>query len=313
MSKRSNSTDPLERLIRQARRAKAYYAPAIDPAASARARVEATDFVRDHLEELRADAAGRIVDPETPGLTDEQLPVWTYWDGPESEAPPLVRACLAQLRRVYPDARILDAAAARELVPLPRLVEQRLANRPAHRSDLIRVSLLERHGGIWVDATAYVPGPLIEPVTEKLRAGALYLRWGGQQISNWFIAARRGNPLIALQRAALTAWWTERDDLPDYFLYHRLHEALVAQDHDARDVAKRMPRLSTIPSHLLQLAMLRPYDADMVRVILGASMLQKLSYKYDVDAVPPGSILGRLLAHGLHDADGPPSVEVGRA
>ncbi|GAA4369850.1 capsular polysaccharide synthesis protein [Agromyces bauzanensis] len=303
MSERA-TVEPLDRLMRQARRAKEFYAPTIDPAASARARIEAGDFVRDHHAELRADAAGRIVDPSTPGLADEPLPVWTYWEGPERDAPPLVRACLAQLRRVHPDARILDAAAARELVPLPRLVEGRLADRPAHRSDLIRVSLLERHGGIWVDATAYVPAPVTDPVAEKLRAGALYLRWGGQQISNWFIAARRGNPLIALQRAALTAWWTERDELPDYFLYHRLHEALVAEDDDARRVAKRMPRLSTIPSHLLQLAMLRPYDAELVRLILGAAMVQKLSYKYDTDAVPPESILARLLSHGLHDAAG---------
>src|SRR5690606_34981319 len=129
----SAAADPLERLLRQARRAKAFYAPTIDPAASARARIEAGDFVRDRLGELRADAAGSIVDPATPGLADEPLPVWTYWDGPERDAPPLVRACLAQLRRVHPDARILDGAAARELVPLPRLAERRLADRPAHR------------------------------------------------------------------------------------------------------------------------------------------------------------------------------------
>jgi hypothetical protein len=180
---------------------------------------------------------------------------------------------------------------------MPRVIARRLADRPAHRSDLIRVSLLERHGGIWVDATAYVPRRLTEPVTAKLRAGALYLRWGGQQISNWFIAARRGNPLIALQRAALEAWWGERDELPDYFLYHRIHEALIAEDPDARRVARAMPRVSTIPSHLLQLAMLRPYDPDEVQLILDAAMLQKLSYKYD--EIPPGSVLERLVGVGL--------------
>ena len=183
-------------------------------------------------------------------------------DGPEAEAPRLVRACFEQLR-----------------------------------SDLIRVTLLERHGGVWVDATAYVPRGLTEPVTAKLRAGAFYLRWGGQQISNWFIAARRGNPLIALQRAALDAWRGERDELPDYFLYRRLHEALIAEDPDARRVARAMPRASTILSHLLQLAMLRPYDPDEVQLILDAAMLQKLSYKYD--EIPAGSVLERLVGVGL--------------
>lgn len=291
--------DLLARLLSQARRARQYYAPTIDPAASARARLEAGEFVRQRLDALWSSAAPGVVDPATSGLADEPLTVWSYWDGPERDAPPLVRACLGRLRRMHPDARVLDAAAARELVTMPPVVEQRLRDRPAHRSDLIRVSLLERHGGIWVDATAYLPAPLTEPIVANLRAGVFYLRWGGQQISNWLIGSRRGNPLIALQRAALEAWWTERDELPDYFLYHRLFEALVAEDAEARHIAKAMPRVSTIPSHLLQLAMLRPYDPEEVRLILDAAMAQKLSYKYD--EVPAGSVLERLIGRGLDD------------
>lgn len=291
--------DPVARLRSQVRRARRYYAPTIDPGASARARLEAGEFVRERLGGLWSDAAAAVVDPSTPGLDDEPLTVWSYWDGPEREAPPLVRACIAQLRRVHPEARILDAAAARDLVPLPPVVARRLRDRPAHRSDLIRVHLLERHGGIWVDATAFAPAPLTEPVTARLGSGAFYLRWGGQQISNWFIAARRGNPLIALQRAALEAWWRERDELPDYFLYHRLFEALVAEDPTARRIAKAMPKVSTIPSHLLQLVMLRPYDPEEVGLILQAAMVQKLSYKYDPADVPRGSVLERLLDGGI--------------
>ncbi len=292
--------DFLARLRSQARRAKQYYAPTIDPAASARARIEAGEFVRKHLDALRSDAAAdaaRASDASVSDAVGERLPVWSYWDGLERDAPPLVRACFAQLRRVHPDVRILDAAAARELVPMAHVIERRLRGRPAQRSDLIRVTLLARHGGIWIDATAYAPAPLTEPVAARLAAGVFYLRWGGQQISNWLIGARAGNRLIAMQRAALEAWWTERDDLPDYFLYHRLFEALVAEDAEARRIAKAMPRVSTIPSHLLQLAMLRPYDPGEVRLILEAAMAQKLSYKYD--GVPPGSVLERLIRVGL--------------
>ncbi|MFB6610171.1 capsular polysaccharide synthesis protein [Agromyces sp. NPDC056379] len=292
-----DATDPLGRLRVQLRRAQEYFAPTIDPAASARAAFEARAFVESHLADLQAQADAAL--DRTVVLDGEPLPVWSYWDGPEASAPALVRACLAQLRRVHPEARVLDAETVSEFVRLPAVIEERLAHRPAQRSDLIRVSLLERHGGIWVDATAFVPEPLTPKVEPLLDAGSFYLRWAANEISNWFIVARPGNRLIALQRAALEAWWRERDELPDYFLYHRLFTAIVSLDAGARRIARAMPRRSTVPSHLLQLAMLRPYDADEVALILGAALVQKLSYKYDPDAVPAGSILDRLLAGQL--------------
>ncbi|WP_350347817.1 capsular polysaccharide synthesis protein [Agromyces sp. G08B096] len=291
--------DLVSRLVAQVRRAKRYYAPTIDPIASARARLDAQQFVASSIEELRADASATMLDPATPGLDAEPLPVWSYWDGPRDEAPPLVRACLDQLERVHPDACILDATTVDEVAPIAPEAAAALADHPAQRSDLIRVTLLERYGGIWVDATAFAPEPLADRVAPLLDAGALYLRWPGNEVSNWFIAARRGNPLIALQRAALERWWRERGDLPDYFLYHRIFEALRTLDPDARRIARRMPKVSTIPSHLLQLAMLRPYDADEVRLILETALVQKLSYKYDPEAVPAGSVLDRLVTRGL--------------
>ncbi len=303
----TDAATPLDGLLAQAQRTR-HFRDSVDPAAAVAASVEVTEFLRDRLDGLR-DAAGLPIRPGTrrdgrlraqrdaAQVTPESLGVFTFWDAPVSQAPPLVRACLAQLRRVHPDARILDGRSARELADIPDAVARRLeAKHPAHFSDFVRVSVLERHGGIWCDATCWAPAPLEPAVAPLLGAGALYPRWAPRQIGNWFIAATPGTLLIRMQRLALEAWWTERGDLPDYFLYHRIFEALVRLVPEFRGQWEAVPALSAAAAHLLQLTMMQPWSPGLADVVLGASIVQKLSYKYD--AVPAGSMLDRLLAGG---------------
>lgn len=289
--------DFLSSLLTQVRRAQKYFAPTADPITALSAAAEVSEFVEARLGVIRelARMAGSV---SAPSLADEgPLPVFTYWDSAIEDAPPVVQACLAQLLRVHPQAHVLDGRSARELIDIPPIIASRLErDRPAHFSDYLRVALLERHGGIWLDATCFIPQPLTDHVMPLLDAGVLYPRWSTQQISNWFIAARAGNPMIAMQRAAIECWWTENDHLPDYFLYHRIFEALDELAPELHRIWAEVPFVSTIPSHLLQLAMFRRYDPDEVSQILGASFVQKLSYKYDPDTVPVDSILARIIS-----------------
>ena len=185
---------------------------------------------------------------------------------------------------------MLDGTSARALVEIPDAVADALEkDHPAHFSDFVRVSVLDRLGGIWVDATCWAPAPLPQAVAPLLTAGALYPRWTRRQIGNWFIAAVPSTPLIRLQRLALEAWWESGGGIPDYFLYHRIFEVLFDLVPEFRGQWDAAPPLSSAASHLLQLGMMQPWDPDALRFVAGASIVQKLSYKYD--AVPAGSVL----------------------
>lgn len=221
--------------------------------------------------------------------------VFSYWDKPLDDAPPLVRACLAQLRSVYPSLRVLDGRSVRELVPIPHRVATLLEHeRPAHFSDYVRTRVLEEHGGIWVDATAWVHRSLDDELQRRLlRAGTIFPRWTRRSIANWFIASQPHSPILALQRLALDAWWEANDDLPDYFLYHRIFEVLQAFVPEARGQWDAAPALSSASAHLLQLEMMQPWRPERLRGMLATAPLQKLSYKYD--AVPSGAVLEHLL------------------
>ncbi|MFD4959143.1 capsular polysaccharide synthesis protein [Microbacterium sp. NPDC058389] len=300
---------PFEGLDAQLKRAERFR-DSVDPVAAVAAYRTFTDFVRPRLPALRT-AAGLPAEPGTRadgeaiaardgGRVDPAaLNLYTFWNSPIDTAPPLVQACIAELTRLHADLptplTVLDGASARELVEIPDAVAQALENdHPAHFSDFVRVSVLDRLGGIWVDATCWAPAPLPEAVAPLLTAGALYPRWTRRQIGNWFIAAVAGTPLIRLQRLTLQAWWESGGGIPDYFLYHRIFEVLYDLVPEFHGQWLATPTLSAGASHLLQLGMMQPWDADAMRFVAGTSIVQKLSYKYD--SVPPGSVLDRLVS-----------------
>ncbi|MEJ1092522.1 capsular polysaccharide synthesis protein [Microbacterium istanbulense] len=280
----------------------------IDPAAAIATYGRVFRMLDSHLEEFRRDAglperapwlAGirtRAVEHRYAHLPAPTDRVYTYWDKPLNTAPPLVQACIAQLRRVHPTLQVLDGASTRELIDIPERIATLLEHdRPAHFSDYLRTRVLEEHGGIWVDATAWVHRNLGDDLQRTyLRAGTIFPRWTGRAIANWFIASQPHTPILALQRRALDVWWEQNDDLPDYFLYHRIFEVIQAIVPEARAQWRAAPVLSSAQAHLLQLEMMQPWRPEPLRRTLDLAPLQKLSYKFD--SVPEGSVLEHLLA-----------------
>ena len=282
---------------------------AVDPVAARRGRRIVMDFFEPRVAELRAgaglpDGRGRTahgrqraaLEGGRVGMGD--LSVYCYWDAGADHAPDLVRACMAHLQRLHPDARILDATGIHDLLTIPdRVVSVLAQDHPAHFADYVRVALLEKYGGIWVDATCWLPGPLDRAIVPYLDAGVVYPRWTSHEIGNWFIAAVPGSLVITLQRLALEMWWEDRADVPDYFLYHRIFEVLHSLIPEFRGQWSRVPSLSSPASHLLQLSMMEPWFPGVGDIMSRLSIVQKLSYKYDPATVPEGSILARLLEH----------------
>lgn len=225
-----------------------------------------------------------------PAPTDR---VYTFWNRPLHEAPPLVRACLTQLRRVYPDVHVLDGDSAREFIDIPDCISAIEHDRIAHFTDYVRTRLLEEHGGIWTDSTVWIARDLAPELQARLVSGTLFPRWTDNQIANWFIASHPRTTIIRLQRLALQTWWENNEDLPDYFLYHRIFEVLRASVPEFRAQWRATPALSSTTAHLLQLQMMQPHEPAVLDGILSIAPIQKLSYKYDT--VPEGSVLEHLI------------------
>ncbi|NHN92261.1 glycosyltransferase family 32 protein [Acetobacter sicerae] len=85
--------------------------------------------------------------------SDSNIPkiVWFYWD--QKEKPDLVRATIDRVCLLNPDheVKIIDTENASEFVDASFLSRNDIPQQ--HKSDLIRLELLAKYGGIWSDAT----------------------------------------------------------------------------------------------------------------------------------------------------------------
>ncbi|MEU7906982.1 capsular polysaccharide synthesis protein [Actinoplanes sp. NPDC049118] len=259
------------------------------------ARREVGLFLAEHLDQIRRQARHRL---DRPAATALEMPIFIYWAQGFEAAPALVRRCAETLRANNPRAQVheLSDANLAYYVDMPPDLVDALGDNKTNFSDLLRLALLEKFGGIWVDATVYAPVALSEPVERALGDSHFFaFNYHGPYISNWFLAARPGSYVAHLWRAAMYLWWEKRGELIDYFLAHHVFEMLYHLDADFAAEWDKGNRISTRPAHALQQAMLQPYDAAEFGRLLDGSFAHKLRYKYQPQQVTSGSCLAHLV------------------
>ena len=207
--------------------------------------------------------------------------IWMLWDKGEAAAPPLVRHCIASWRAHNPawQVRLLDAAAFDAhpdlRADLPRIGIVKTSNR-------LRTRLLVAHGGVWADATTLCAAPLDHWLPMLMEAGLfVFARPAPDRlISNWFIAAEPGNPLLRRIEAAYDAYWRRPAGRQPYFGYHYTVEYLWRTDRGFRRGFDRIPRVSAVDPHRLQRWL---HDRSGDPPDLTGIPVHKLDWRLDVD------------------------------
>ena len=235
---------------------------------------------------------------DTDDLTIDDLgeaPVFMYWGQGFAEAPPVVQACRRQLELLNPDANLhfLDNHNLGAYAALPDRVLAGTDGRWAARSDAIRLELLARYGGTWLDATCYSTVPLADFVVRG-DSPLFAPSFSPHRVASWLLNAPPSSYLVRLHRAAFFDWWDERDDLVDYFLFHHVFEALCHLDDRFRDEWAGCASIPSPPAHVLQHAMSLPGSMAQLPELLELSPVHKLSYDHRLEDVPLDSALSAL-------------------
>lgn len=140
-------------------------------------------------------------------------------------APPLVRACFDSWQRWNPDWEIVTITAGNidKHVTLPAWTEKLSATQ---RSDLVRLLLLERFGGVWVDATTWCNWPL-DAWLGRTEFFAFAWPSRGYELSSWFMASVPGLVLVSEVRSQLESFWRKMDARPPGAVRRFLGKILV--------------------------------------------------------------------------------------
>jgi len=252
--------------------------------------------------------------------------IWFCWLQGLEAAPEVVKACYNSLVRHLgvagrgstgsPIARnegyeiiVIDGKNWREYVELPEYVVEKWLKGlipAAHFSDLLRLELLIRYGGTWIDSTVLCTGVN----NDNENANVNYLdtdlfmfqytqpgssEWGG--IGNWFISACADNPVLTVLREMLLAYWKDYDCVLDYYIFHLFFSMLrdVFPEEIGAMPYAYAPRSLALVHHWGE-----PFDKAKWQRLTERVCFHKLTYMKDK---VPAKVEGTYYEYILNDND----------
>ena len=146
--------------------------------------------------------------------------VWLMWTQGLAAAPPVVKACYRSWQQLNPDWNVifLDETNLEDYLGTGFLSRYH-GVAPQAFSDLVRINLLARYGGVWSDATCYCQVPLSDWLGEQLSAGFFAFAWTGKnyrvarELSMWFLASSPDNHLTREWCGAANRYWSQNPTL----------------------------------------------------------------------------------------------------
>lgn len=213
--------------------------------------------------------------------------IWVFWWQGMEHAPLLVRKCHASVVEHFPDWKItvLTADNYRQYVSFPAYIEEKREKgiiSLTHFSDLLRIELLIRYGGLWLDATVLCTGSDIPKSVLKSDLFVFQAQKPGADghavpMSSWFIYSKTNNRILMATRTLLYGYWSREDNQMDYFIFH--HFFTIACRRFPEEAKAIPPFCNSVP-HILLLHLFDPYDEDLFGDLKRMTCFHKLSYKF---------------------------------
>ena len=156
----------------------------------------------------------------------ENSPIWVMWYQGIKNAPPIVLSCIKSIiinrgkHRIF----IIDKYNIDNYIQLPSYIKEKFNNRTfsiTHLSDIIRMGLLSKYGGYWIDSTIFITTPLINAnktfFTLKkpkcFKHPFIKCKWCG-----YFLGTTKNSFISTYSYIAFLYYWKNYNSLISYFL-----------------------------------------------------------------------------------------------
>lgn len=212
--------------------------------------------------------------------------IWTSWWQGEKEAPALVKACWYSQKRYMLkkgwEHVVITSDNYREYIELPAFIEEKVRKGfipQAQLSDLIRLELLIRYGGIWMDSTVLCTG---NNYPEQIETCKLFLfQYRGEQnelrgFSNWFISAESNNRVLIILREMLWQYWRDYDCVVDYYIFHLFFLMIIQA---LPEILEEMPKGNNYLPLQLGGRLAEQYDEGWWKSLTEKCCFHKLNYR----------------------------------
>jgi hypothetical protein len=256
--------------------------------------------------------------------------IWFLWLQGMDNAPLVVTKCYQSWVRHNPDWQIvfLNETTTKDYFA----GEYKQITKQAF-SDILRINLLAKYGGVWVDATCFCTKPLDSWLTGYMQNGFFAFERPGpdRMISSWFIASTVDNHITNTFKELVLNYWSQnkRMTLIDnskwrflnkylrslgthiwfqpfvtkvlrihpYFWFHYLFEENYLRDNEVKQRWNDTPKISAdIPHNLQFVGLFNPLTAEIkANIDNKISPCYKLMWNYQPGDLKAGAVMDYLL------------------
>lgn len=219
--------------------------------------------------------------------TSDNDKIFTLWLQGEDYLPPIVKACIDSVRRYYPANFILiEENNLKDYIELPPFILEKWHKKEmiaAHFADIVRIELLHKYGGYWIDATCFMTGKIPKAISDSdfvmLMANGKFNPY--MFVQNCFIRAKKGSQLLSMWRQLVLEYWKNDGDPLYYFNVQILFKLLVTYNEEAAGLFEKMIKIPMDPTHYLwyEIGDL-PYDEKIYHYLVSQTFFQKCTYKH---------------------------------
>ncbi len=228
-------------------------------------------------------------------FADGKIPVWVcWWQGLDS-APMVVKKCVESIERNIPKDKakliIVTIENYMQYVSFSETIVARYNSGVislAHLSDILRMQLLYRYGGLWLDATSFVSDGRIREFFQfdfyTVKAG--HPTWEGDVHSKglWCICsmkANKGNALCGFLSECYENYFKARTDILDYFLTDRFIKIAYENIGEVRDMIEKCP-INNRYNLELNDRLNEPYEEAAWEKMSSDTYIYKTTYKQEL-------------------------------
>jgi hypothetical protein len=164
--------------------------------------------------------------------------IWIYWEQGWNNAPPICKICLDSWKQFNNNWKIniLDKNNICDFIDISFIPNFWKINPIQIRADIIRTLLIQKYGGVWVDATLFCVKPLDEWLYDFFNINNnedIFMFMVENKInvaSNWFIACHKDNYIINTFRNNFIDKMDLKMDIHEYFEYYKIFNYLLLND-----------------------------------------------------------------------------------
>lgn len=243
--------------------------------------------------------------------------IWTAWLQGEENAPESIRMTLASIRQNANGHQVivLTNRCIDQFVEVPKKIKEKyklgiIGN--AHYADVVRMMVLAKYGGLWLDATTL----LHEQVNEESFSNDFYSvaqpdSKPSRDVANhrWIVGIIGGMPesvYLARISSMLNAFWCEHIICIDYLVFDYLLAMLYHNDKSFSATVEALARME-YSSTALRRILNTPYDENTVSQLMIERQIYTITYKqYYFKSTPDGreTVYGHLYKSYLGEKEG---------